>query len=95
MHNVYQKEIETTVTWHDARKELPKKDGQYLVTEKIACRIYYDVIEFAKNGNKVDEYDLHNQRNIFYTYDSEYGFTSTNNVIYWAELPPLPSELER
>lgn len=82
--------------WYKVSEQLPTKDGDYLTVLCYATNLYkIEIRSFAKNGSKIDDWDLRNQVNIFYVYDSEYGYCSTNRVIYWGELPPLPNEFTK
>ena len=81
--------------WYKVSEQLPKKDGDYLVVRYITDESYeFAVLRFAEDGNKIDDFDLHNEKNIFYFYDSEYGYCSDDDAMYWGELPPLPNELK-
>jgi hypothetical protein len=81
--------------WYKVSEQLPTKDGDYLVVRRITHKSYaIGVSRFVKDGNKIDDFDLYDKKNIFYIYDSEYGYCLDYEVIYWGELPPLPNELK-
>lgn len=79
--------------WIPVTERLPDKDGHFL-----ACRLIFDnpgveVFSFAKDGRKVDEQDFEDQwDNVWYFYDSEYGFVVCNSVTHWMPLPNPPKE---
>lgn len=69
--------IKTTIEWHDGKKELPEKSGEYLV--KCAC--LYFVMGFSSKHNK------------FNCRDDATGEEAAATEMfpkYWAELPSLP-----
>ncbi len=77
--------IESKIIWH---KDKPRKNGTYFVITKSRFGTYYDILNFAKNLYKVDNYDFYNsKRSGWYKYDSEYGHYEVINVVLWAELP--------
>lgn len=47
---------------------------------------------FAKKGNRLDPYDsaTRGKKNIFYDYDSEYGYLVYDDVTHWMPLPKPP-----
>ena len=81
----------TVQEWVSVDDRLPQKDGSYLVTAnyfgKNQC---IDVLGFVKDGETVDKYDLAGQKYVWYFYDSEYGYVSTDSVTHWMPLPHPP-----
>ena len=80
--------------WISVKKQLPKKDGRYLTRKLIFGKtVWYDVLDFAKDGRKVDKYDFHRGwKNVWYDYNSEWGYITFDNVTHWAELTDEPEE---
>ena len=77
--------------WVPVTERLPEEDGAYLVTTN--CFGKYQVINvrsFAKDGETVNKYDLAGEKYVWYFYDSEYGYVSTNCVTHWMQLPDPP-----
>ena len=73
--------------WIPVSERLPE-DGTYLVTvERIAGKPRIDIKSFAKDLNKVDEFDFPKQKWGWYDYDSEYGYWEDTKVIAWMPLP--------
>lgn len=74
--------------WIPISERLPE-DGTYLVTLE---RFYggeprIDMRSFAKDLNKVDEFDFPKHKCGWYDYDSEYGYWEDTGVIAWMPLP--------
>ena len=83
----------TVQEWISVDDRLPENDGSYLVTiNSFGGRKYIDVRWFAKDGESVDEYELAGQENVWYYYDSEWGYISIDSVTHWMPLPQLPKE---
>ena len=85
----------TVQEWIPVTERLPKKDGAYLVTTN--CFGKYQCIDircFAKDGEAVDKYDLGEKKDVWYSYDSEYGHVSTDSVTHWMPLPTPPKKEE-
>ena len=81
----------TVQEWIPVTERLPQEDGSYLVTiNSFNGRKYIDVRWFAKDGETVDEYELAGQKNVWYYYDSEWGYISIDSVTHWMSLPRLP-----
>ena len=81
----------TVQEWISVKDRLPEKDGAYLTV--INCFGYHSSINvhyFAKDGEAVDEYNLAREKDVWYFYDSEYGYVSTDSVTHWMPLPELP-----
>ena len=75
--------------WIPVSERLPK-DGTYLVTlEGINGKPRIDIMSFANDLNKVDEYDFpsHKFASGWYDYDSEWGYYQCTKVIAWMALP--------
>ena len=80
--------------WISVKKQLPKKDGRYLVREVLFNNTpWYKILSFAKDARKVDKYDFHRGwKNVWYYYDSEWGHITVDSVTHWMELPEEPKE---
>ena len=76
--------------WISVKDRLPEKDGGYLVVSNYFSHQSINVRSFAKAGETVNEYDLAGEKNVWYRYDSEYGYVSTDSVTHWMPLPELP-----
>ena len=81
----------TVQEWISVDDRLPQEDGSYLVTINSfnGCK-YIDVRWFAKDGEIVDKYELAGQENVWYYYDSEWGYISIDSVTHWMPLPTPP-----
>lgn len=86
--------LEQTI-WIPVSERLPE-DGIYLVTvERITDVPRIDMKSFAKDLNKVDEFDFPKHKCGWYDYDSEYGYWEDTNVVAWMPLPqPYKGESE-
>ena len=83
----------TVPQWISVNDRLPEEDKDYLViTNDFGSRQGVDIRWFAKDGETVDEYELAGQKCLWYFYDSEYGYVSTNSVTHWMPLPEPPKE---
>ena len=81
--------------WIPFAERLPEEDGEYLVWfDRNMFEHYAEVRHFAKDGETVDEYDLHHEKNVWYYYDSEWGYVACLNVTHWMPLPEPPKEDE-
>ena len=81
--------------WISVNDRLPEEDKAYLVTTNdFGNRQGVNIRWFAKDGETVDEYELAGQKCVWYFYDSEYGYVSTNSVTHWMPLPPEPPKGE-
>lgn len=79
--------------WVPVTESLPEADGRYLVHKNHWGSTWFDVLSFAKDGRKVDEYDFRkNWKNVWYNYDSEWGHVTTDSVTHWMPLPEPPKE---
>ena len=73
--------------WIPVSERLPE-DGIYLVTvERIAGEPRIETKSFAKDLNRVDDYDFPEHKCGWYEYDSEYGYWEDTDVIAWQPLP--------
>ena len=81
----------TVQEWISVEDRLPEKDGAYLVTiEYFGKRQGIDIRSFAKDGETINEYDLAGKKYVWYFWDNEYGYVSTNSVTHWMPLPEKP-----
>lgn len=77
--------------WISVKDKLPEEDGDYLVAiNYFGNHQSINVRSFAKAGETVNEYDLVGEKNVWYRYDSEYGYISTDSVTHWMPLPEPP-----
>lgn len=80
-------------SWIPVTERLPEKDGDYLVFKVFDQKAWCDVISFAKDGRKVSECTFGKKwQNIWYYYDSEWGYIRTDSVTHWMPLPEPPKE---
>lgn len=78
---------EKTGRWIPVSERLPE-DGIYLVTvERVAGVPRIETKSFAKDLNRVDDYDFPEHKCGWYEYDSEYGYWEDTDVIAWQSLP--------
>lgn len=81
--------------WIPVTERLPDEDGDYLAIKAFGKQWWYDVTRFAKDGRKVNIYYFEREwENVWYFYDSELGYITTNNVTHWMPLPEPPKEVE-
>ena len=81
----------TVQEWVSVTERLPEEDGSYLVTTiTFGNRQGVKMRWFAKDGEKIDEYDLAGQKDVWYLYDSECGYVSIDSVTHWMPLPEPP-----
>lgn len=74
--------------WISVEERLPDKDGDYLVFKRFAGNAWSDVVSFAKDGRKVSECAFGEKwQNVWYYYDSEWGYIRTDAVTHWMQLP--------
>lgn len=78
--------------WNKASESLPKKDKNYLVIVDAFGHKHADVYGFVRVGEKIDDSDLVGRRNIFYSFDSEYGCYECSDVLYWMEISQFPKD---
>lgn len=81
----------TVHEWIPVSERLPQEDGSYLVTTNYFGKHQgINIRCFAKDGEAIDKYDLGEEKDVWYDYDSEYGYVSTNSVTHWMPLPEAP-----
>ena len=81
----------TVQEWISVDDRLPENDGSYLVTiNSFGGRKHINVRWFAKDGEAVNEYELAGQENVWYYYDSEWGYIPIDSVTHWMPLPQPP-----
>ena len=73
--------------WIPVSERLPGENGDYLVFKGSSYGGWCEVAGFAKDGSEVDEYDLGGCENVWYDYDSEYGYIAFDSVTHWMPLP--------
>lgn len=77
--------------WIPVTERLPDKDGDYLVFKRFAGNAWSDVVSFAQDGRKVGECAFGEKwQNVWYYYDSEWGYMRTDAVTHWMPLPQPP-----
>ena len=80
--------------WIPVTERMPDKDGDYLVFKRFTRNAWSDVVSFAKDGRKVIECDFGEKwQNVWYYYDSEWGYIRTDAVTHWMPLPQPPKEV--
>jgi len=83
--------MKRTIEWHDARNELPKEDGDYLVSRYFSftnCGIYYD-------GTVTEVYRWRGEQKLWVSMDDlDWPINallpqedSSNCIVSWAERP--------
>ena len=84
------KALEQEPKWIHVSERLPEKDGEYLVTVSSFCGLpqRIEVLSFATDLHKIDEYDFPEHKCGFYDYDSEWGYLEVDDVLAW--MPSLP-----
>ena len=81
--------------WIPVTERLPEKDGSYLCFSQYCGSGWCSVRGFAKDGRKKDEYDFRRRwKNVWYDYDSEYGYCVIDSITHWMPLPEPPKEGE-
>ena len=81
----------TVQEWISVKDRLPEQDGEYLIYKVWGTRGWCDKLYFAKDGRKVDKYDFGRKwKNVWYKYDSEWGYISIDYVTHWMPLPQPP-----
>lgn len=89
----FAEDINVPSKWIPVTERLPDKDGKYLVHKNIFGDSYVSAIWFAKDGRKVSRYDFENRwENVWYEYDSEYGYVAIDSVTHWMPLPEPPKD---
>lgn len=69
------------IKWHDAKKELPKESGSYLVVTTFCKSIL--VLDYSSKYQKFNARDNSEEEDV-----QSYAL----HVDYWAELPKAPKE---
>lgn len=83
----------TLQRWIPVTERLPEDDGKYLIYRQTPFGARYTIIGFAKNGRKVDEYDFQeDSKNVWYSYDCEFGYIIHDSVTHWMPIPTPPKE---
>lgn len=85
-------EIKARQRWIPVTVRLPEEDGKYFVTCSAFGATWMSVLCFAEVGEDVDDYDLRGKRNVWYEYDTEYGYVHSTSITHWMPLPELPVE---
>ena len=81
----------TVHEWISVKDRLPEEDGAYLVTaNSFGNRQSVKFRWFAKDGEKVDAYDLAGQKDVWYLYDIECGYVPINSATHWMPIPQAP-----
>ena len=82
----------TVQEWISVNDRLPEKDGAYIaaLNHHFGVQQGVSIRSFAKDGETVDEYELAGEKYVWYLYDSEYGYVSTDSVTHWMPLPKPP-----
>ena len=84
--------------WIPVSERLPKKRGEYLVTQKAVFSdyVYRSIASYSLNLYDVDEYNfLDKKRPGWYDCDSEGSYYELDDVIAWMPLPePYKAERE-
>ena len=74
--------------WIPCSERLPEEDGKQYIVQKTNGNI--DVLEFTKDAYKLDKYDFAEykgkKKQLFFEYDSEYGFIECECVA-WQSIP--------
>ena len=79
--------MEKTGRWIPVSEKLPE-DGIYLVTaERTTGKPRVGIKSYAKDLNRVDDFDFPKHKCGWYDYDSEYGYWEDTDVIAWMPLP--------
>jgi hypothetical protein len=81
----------TIQKWIPETERLPDTDGKYLVFEQKGGRTVTDTLRFTKDASKVSRYDFKGMlKNLWYGYDSEWGYYAVRSVTHWMPLPEPP-----
>ena len=89
--NQFAEDINVPSKWISVEDRLPKNKGDYLVIKASGTYRWCEVLSFAKDGRKVDKYDFEREwENVWYRYDSEWGYVTTDSVTHWMPLPEPP-----
>ena len=92
---VTQDVTQSAVKWIPAAERLPDKSGKFLVYRHVLGNVtVVSVLGFAPDGEWVNKYDFQGKKNVWYDYDSEYGYFQVDSVTHWMPLPEPPKEVE-
>ena len=81
--------------WISVSEKVPENNGTYLVTLKYFNHNSIDIMSYAENLSKIDEFDFCGvNRAGWYDYDSECGYYEVDRVIAWMPLPSMYEEKE-
>ena len=84
--------------WISVNDRLPEQDGEYLCASTYSAinQVLLRIRSFSKKLSDVSEYYLGDKNHAgWYSYDSEYGYYSDDNVTHWMPLPEPPKEDEK
>lgn len=85
------------IEWIPVTGKRTPKDGQLVLVTLpgIGGHRYMEVIHYAEDLYKVDDYDFHDKKGVpgFYRYDSEWGYCEVRDIIAWAEVEPYMEDL--
>ena len=75
--------------WIPVKDELPKEEGQYLVTEKLLNYYIRNICNWSNDLYKLDKYEFPDKKGVAGWYDSdpEWGYYGVDNVVAWIKLP--------
>lgn len=79
--------------WLEAT-EIPPEDGAYLVrkTSFGSNNMSTLILHFSKDARKINDYDFaYEWENVWYDYDSEYGYFVVSGITHWR---PIPEDLK-
>lgn len=92
--NAYERGRVDALKWIPVSEMLPEEDGDYLVLKQLGKHRWHDVLSFAKDGREVDKYDFTDEwKNVWFSYDSEWGYITCDSVTHWMPLPEPPKEV--
>ena len=80
------------MTWISVKERLPDCNGKFLVHKMVWNSSIISTLYFAKDGEKICEYDLKGAKDVWYDYDCEWGYFSVDSVTHWMPLPEPPKE---
>lgn len=93
--SVTQDVTQSAVKWIPVTERLPGKSGKFLVYRHVFGNVtVVSVLGFAPDGAWVNKYDFQGKKNVWYDYDSEYGYFQVDSVTHWMPLPEPPEEVE-
>lgn len=74
--------------WISVSDRLPDVDGRFLCMRNDG---YVDIYHFAIDGNLIAPCDLAGKKNVWYFYESEYGFVALDYISYVTHWMPIPA----